>query len=114
MNTSKYGNRKTVVNGITFDSKLEAKRYNELVLLQKAKLISELQLQFEFILQDGFIYDGKKERAIKYKADFYYKDNKLNKYVCEDAKGFKTKEYAIKRKLLLFKYPDLIFREIVK
>ena len=93
----KFGNVKTVVDGITFDSKLEAKRYQELMLMQKAGLISELVLQEAFIV----IPKQQGERATIYKADFSYRDENGQKIV-EDSKGMRTADYVIKRKLMLF------------
>lgn len=111
----KYGNKKTTVDGIAFDSRQEARRYRELALLQRAGEISELELQKEFELvpaqyetfprygkKGQRIKDGKRciEKPVKYKADFVYKENGL--YIVEDAKGVRTKEYIIKRKLMLY------------
>lgn len=99
----KYGNKKVKLDGIAFDSKKEAMRYAELKLLQRAGEISELELQKEFVLIPSQRIDGKVvEKSCKYKADFYYRDNKSGKYICEDTKGFKTREYIIKRKLMLY------------
>lgn len=110
---AKYGNKKTIIDGYVFDSKLEAKRFTELKTMLKLGNIFNLTLQKKFILQDGFRYNGKAERAITYVCDFYYIDKQGNEYV-EDAKGFKTDVYAIKRKMFLFKYPSLIFKEIMR
>lgn len=100
---TKYKSKKTIIDGITFASKKEAKRYSELKLLLKCGQIADLELQKEFILlpsQKG--ENGKvKERSVKYKADFVYKD-KNGKQIVEDTKGFKTAEYIIKRKLMLY------------
>lgn len=54
MKYNKYGNIKTVIDGIKFDSKRESERYLELKLLEKAGEISDLKLQPRFILQHGF------------------------------------------------------------
>lgn len=115
----KYGNKKVVVDGIEFDSKKEARRYSELKLLQRAGQISDLQLQQEFELipaqYETFerygktgkrLQDGKRciEKRCVYKADFAYKrDGQL---VVEDtkSKATRTKDYIIKRKLLLERY----------
>lgn len=108
----KYHNRKTVIDGIKFDSKKEANRYVELKLMEKAGVIHSLHLQPSFILQEAFTdYTGKKHRAIKYKADFEYIEN--DKLTVEDVKGFKTKEYRLKAKLFMFKYQDVVFKEII-
>ena len=100
---SKYKSRKTVVDGIEFDSKKEAKRYSELKLLERAGQIQELELQKPFVLIPAQKVNGKVvERACKYIADFVYKEN--GKTVVEDTKGVKTKDYIIKRKLMLLVY----------
>ena len=77
----KYGNRKTVVDGIKFDSGAEAGRYKELRLMEKAGAIKDLILQPEFLLQDKFKHKGKTERAVKYIADFKYFDVSRGVYV---------------------------------
>lgn len=110
---AKYGNKKTIIDGYVFDSKLEAKRFIELKTMLKLGNISNLILQKKFLLQDSFKYNGKAERAITYVCDFYYTDKQGNEWV-EDAKGFKTEVYKIKRKLFLFKYPHIKFMEILK
>ena len=103
---SKYKAKKTIIDGITFDSKSEAKRYEELKLLQRGGAIQNLSLQPRFMLQEGFvnIHTGKKERAIEYVSDFMYDEG--NETIVEDVKGFKTSDYKIKRKLFLFKYQN--------
>lgn len=109
---NKYLNRKVTINGETFDSKKEYKRYCELSLLQRAGAITDLQRQVKFVLipaqyetyerysKDGKrLKDGQKcvERECAYIADFVYKEN--GKTVVEDTKGMRTKDYIIKRKL---------------
>ena len=109
---NKYKTKKTIIDNIKFDSKKEANRYCELKLLEKAKEISHLILQPEFLLLEGFRYKGKKIQSMKYIADFQYIE-KDGTEVVEDVKGFKTKEYNIKKKLFLHKYGDRFdFREI--
>lgn len=113
---NKYGNKKVTVDGIEFDSRKEAKRYCELKLLERAGEISGLELQKEFELvpaqyenvsREEYIKSkGKKtrgkciERAVEYKADFVYIENGI--IVVEDTKGMRTKDYIIKRKLMLW------------
>lgn len=111
-NKSKYGANKAVVDGITFASKKEARRYSQLKLLERAGEISDLQLQvkfeliptqFEEVEVNGKIRRGKCiERSISYYADFTYKDNSTGETVVEDAKGMKTEVYKIKKKLMLY------------
>ena len=98
MTRNKYRNVKTKINGIEFDSKKEANRYIELKILQKAGIIKDLELQKKYEL----IPKQKNERACYYIADFVYTENG-NKIV-EDTKGKKTKDYIIKRKLMLYRY----------
>ena len=116
---SKYGAQKIKIDGIVFDSRKEAYRYGELKLLQRAGKIQNLELQKEFVLiptywetvLTGEYYKrGEKkglpktkkiciEQGVSYIADFCYIEN--GRTVVEDTKGFKTKDYIIKRKLML-------------
>ncbi|MBR5289621.1 MAG: DUF1064 domain-containing protein [Erysipelotrichaceae bacterium] len=108
----KYRNRKVEVDGIVFDSKKEANRYLELKELAAAGEISDLQMQVKFVLipkqkepdtigKRGGIHKGKMlEQECTYLADFVYiKDGET---IVEDTKGFRTKDYRIKRKLMLY------------
>jgi len=109
----KYGAKKTTVNGIIFDSKKEAKRYGELLLLEKAGDIKDLELQPVFILQKGFTHKGKLVREIKYIADFKYYDRRAEAWVVEDVKGFRPAEYMIKKKIFLKLYGHIYeFNEV--
>lgn len=116
MKRNKYYAKKCVLDGIEFDSKKEAHRYAELLLLQRAKEISGLQRQVKFVLipvqyemYERYGKNGKElapgkrllEKECAYIADFVY-TNKDGKLVVEDTKGVKTKDYIIKRKLMLF------------
>ena len=97
-------------NGITFDSKAEMHRYFGLLAMEKNGTITELELQPEFILQESYVRDGKKIQALTYRADFAYRDFQGRKII-EDVKGMKTEVYKIKKKILLYKYPDINFIE---
>lgn len=97
-----------MINGITFDSQKEASRYCELNLLVRAGKISDLRRQVTFEL----VPKQSDERAVKYIADFVYLDNGTGKTIIEDVKGYRTKEYIIKRKILKHRYPYLTFKEI--
>lgn len=91
---SKYRNQKTVVDGIVFDSKKEAMRYQHLKAFERAGLINDLRLQVPYVL----IEKSSHGRAIKYVADFvYYEDGNL---VVEDVKGVKTDVYRLKKRLM--------------
>ena len=105
MRNSKYGNRKTIVYGIAFDSRREARRYVELSLLQRAGEIRDLKLQEKFELIPAVKDERGKvvERAAYYIADFVYID-KNGQQVVEDAKGARTREYILKRKLMRWRH----------
>ena len=109
---SKYRAIKTVVDGITFDSRKEGRRYRELRLLEKAGVIKDLCLQPHFLLQEAYKKNGKTVRKIEYIADFSYYDLEKDKFVVEDVKGLKTDVYRLKKKIFEFKYPDLEISEI--
>lgn len=111
MQIKKYGNKRTIYNGRTYDSKKEAKRSYELDLLQRAGYIRNLERQRRFELQQSCKIRGTTIRAITYIADFYYYDNVKKTWVAEDTKGFRTEVYKIKKKLFLVKYPDILFIE---
>lgn len=119
MRRSKYGNRKTVVDGITFDSKKEANRFRELQLLERAGKITALQRQVKYVLiptqrefsneiykkgaHQGHFKPGKVlEKECSYIADFAYIQD--GAYVVEDTKGVRTEAYKIKRNLMLVCY----------
>jgi hypothetical protein len=100
----KYGNSKIVDSGITFDSKAEHKRWQHLVLLEKAGEIKDLRLQVPFELIPAQVSPlGKKQRPTVYLADFCYTD-KAGRKVVEDVKGAVTPEYRLKRKLMLWRH----------
>ena len=115
----KYGNKKIQAGGQVFDSKKEYKRFCELSLLERAGEITNLQRQVPYLLipeqrapstevyKKGSRAGQPKpgpvlERRVVYIADFVYQQN--GETVVEDTKGIKTKEYIIKRKLLLYRY----------
>jgi hypothetical protein len=91
---SKYGSKKTIIDGITFDSAKEAKRYVELRYRKLAGEIDYLELQVEFELNDGGTH------SLIYRADFVYRESKTSELVVEDVKGFRTVEYKKKRRLM--------------
>lgn len=107
MSRTKYRNTSVTHDGFRFDSKAELKRYQELKWLEQAGAISGLERQKEYLLipaQPG-------ERKVSYRADFVYREN--GQQVVEDVKGMKTKDYVIKRKLMLFMH-GIRIREITK
>lgn len=98
---SKYRNKKTLVDGKVFDSKREAERYAELCLMQRGGLIADLRCQvpFELVPAQRDAKGKLVERPVKYIADFVYLDQ--GEMVVEDVKGKATREFIIKRKLML-------------
>lgn len=114
---SKYYSIKTrASDGIVFDSKKEAQRWEQLLLLQKAGKIVELrrQVKYELIpaqyrIEERYSKTGKRlkdhkrliERKVEYIADFVYTDAGTGETFVEDTKGVRTKDYTIKRKLML-------------
>ena len=104
MRWSKYGNRKTYVGGKAFDSAREANRYTELYLMQKAGKIQDLQCQVSFELVPGIKSESGRgiQRPITYVADFTYRED--DRLVVEDAKGYRTEVYNIKKKLMRWRH----------
>ncbi len=98
---SKYGAKKTVVDGITFDSQAEATRYGVLKVIQASGLITGLRLQVPYQIT----VNGKK--VCRYVADFVYIEN--GKEVVEDVKGMKTPVYNLKKKLMEAVFGVVIF-----
>lgn len=103
---SKYNNKKVVYDGITFDSKAERDYYLYLLDLKQRGIVTDIQLQSSFLLQEKFRKNGKLYREITYKADFEvtYADGHVE---IVDVKGMVTKDFAIKQKLFEYKYPEL-------
>lgn len=129
--TSKYHNRKIEINGIRFDSRKEAQRYVQLMNAMRLGAIRDLRLQVDFTIQEAHTdCQGKRIRAIRYRADFTYRltgvlpgevsaeDRDLwHRYftagtetVVEDVKGVKTQAYKLKEKLMAKK--GISIREI--
>lgn len=114
---SKYGSRKVTVDGVTYDSVKEYRRFKELSLLERAGTIQNLQRQVKYVLipaqrefcneiytkgrKKGCFKPGKLlEKECSYIADFAYIQN--GEIVVEDTKGFRTNDYIVKRKLMLW------------
>ena len=109
MSYNKYNNKKTIVDGIKFDSEMESHYYIYLKHLKEIGEIVDFVLQPTYLLQEGFNLNGKRIRAITYKADFkvIYKDGHEEVI---DVKGKLTEEFKIKRKMLLYRYRDINFK----
>lgn len=103
MEYRKYHNKKTMFDGIKFDSKKESQYYAILKVLEKAGKIRDLRLQVPFVLIETFRVGDRTYRKTKYIADFTYFDDKDKLHVI-DVKGFRTKEYELKKKLMAWKY----------
>jgi hypothetical protein len=116
MKRNKFNAKKTEVDGITFDSREEARRFTVLKESERCGEIHELTLQPSWVLQTGFRFCGKAVRPITYKADFMYRDG--DTMVIEDVKGHRTPAYRIKAKLLKRLLADtnskFVFREVMK
>jgi hypothetical protein len=97
------------LDGITFDSKGEAARYQELRLLEQAGEIADLRVHTRWELQPGWRDStGKWWRPITYESDFDYMEG--DEFVVEDFKGMKTQVFKLKEKLFRFLYPEFTFR----
>ena len=101
---SKYKNKKIVIDGHKFDSQKEGNYYLKLKVLKDLGQIKDLELQKVYELQPSFKLNNKTYRKITYKADFCYISVPDNKLHVVDVKGFKTKEYLLKKKMLAYKY----------
>lgn len=126
---AKYHNKKTMTaDGILHDSRKEAVRWTYLNLLEKAGHITDLQRQVEFVLipeqrePSTEVYQRGKNRGkpkegrlieqkVVYRADFVYTDLKSGERVVEDTKGVKTKDYILKRKMMLY-FHNIRIKEI--
>ena len=116
---NKYRNKKVTIDGEVFDSKREATRYKELKLLERCGAISDLKRQVTYELiptqrekstrvytkgrKKGQPIEGKViEKAVTYTADFTYIDSATGTVVVEDAKGMRTRDYILRRKMMLY------------
>ena len=112
----KYHNTKVIYKDIRFSSKKEMRRYITLKQLERAGIINELELQPKFLLLDTIHYKDKTYPKTYYIADFKYFDKEKGKYIIEDIKSpitAKDKVYRLKIKMLLAKYPDIDFIEVI-
>ena len=113
----KYHNKKTFIDGIKFDSKLEAERYAQLKMMERAGVIRDLELQPEYELIPSFKKDGKTWRKTVYKADFRYILAEDDKTIIEDVKGSTaviTDVFRLKQKLFEYKYPELNIKIVTR
>ena len=113
----KYHNKKTVADGIKFDSRLEAERYAQLKMMERAGAIRDLELQPEYELIPSFKKDGKTWRRTVYKADFRYILAEGDRIIIEDVKGSTaviTDVFRLKRKLFEYRYPELTIKIVTR
>ena len=113
----KYHNKKTVADGIKFDSRLEAERYAQLKILERAGVIRDLELQPEYELIPSFKKDGKTWRKTVYKADFRYILAEGDRIIIEDVKGSTaviTDVFRLKQKLFEYRYPELTIKIVTR
>ena len=95
---NKYSARRTVVDGKSFDSAHEAKRYSELKVMERAGHISNLELQVPIFLEgrEGPMLT-ETGRPMRLTVDFRYLDESTGLTVWEDAKGKKTRDYLVRK-----------------
>ena len=105
---SKYNNRRVTLDGITFDSQAEARRYEQLRLLQQAGDISELNVHERIVIVPAECIDGKMEHDLHYEADFTYLSDGWR--VVEDVKGVQTPLFRLKWRLLRQRWAGLKVR----
>lgn len=103
---SKYHAKKTVVDGVTFDSKREANRYLVLKGMEEDGTIKDLRRQVRYELVPAFDVDGRHYRPVYYVADFVYVED--GEEVVEDVKGMVTDVYRLKSKLFARRYGKAI------
>ena len=106
MPANKYKAVKTEVDGIVFASKREAKRFVELKLLQRAGKIEGLTCQPKYEL----VVNGKK--VGRYTGDFYYFDRETKKLIVEESKGYRVRDYVLRRNLFRALNPSIEHREV--
>lgn len=105
---NKYGAKKVKLDGHMFDSKRESEYYIKYRQMVDDGQLASMELHPKFILQEHFRdSNGKMERAITYKADFLltYPDGKK---LAVEVKGFKTRDYILRRKMFKYKYKGVI------
>lgn len=105
---SKYGAKVTYVGGLRFDSKFEARHFEELTLLERAGHISNLRVhpRYEIVAKSTH------GRALYYEGDFAYEENGCE--VVVDTKGVETPIFRLKSRLFRERYPHIVFRVVRK
>ena len=108
----KYNAKRTTQDGVTFDSLAEARRYDELKLMEAAGEIWNLKVHQRYEIVPPVVFNGRLLKAKYYEADFTYFDRLTKCTTVEDVKGMRTDLYLIKRNLFLLRYPNLKFIEV--
>ena len=113
---TKYHAKKTEIDGILFDSKLEADRYLQLKFLKMAGEISDLKLQPELQIFQGYIdpETGEHHKSRYYVGDFQYVDKAEHKVIVEDTKGIETADFRLKWDYVRSQYPEFEFRKLTR
>ncbi len=116
MRIPKYRNQIVEVDGIRFASRLEARRYQQLKLLELAGEIRGLIPQPKYVLQDRTTDPNTGESIPRqmYYGDFQYWDVRLGRLVCEDTKGIETQTFRLKWNLVRPRYPHVLFKVVTK
>lgn len=112
---TKYNAKRQTVDGIDFDSKTELKRWQQLQTLERGGVISGLRRADEYVVLPAFVYQGKKQRAIKYRPDFAYTEN--GQQIVEEVKSTataKARDYSLRKKLFMYTHPEILFREVIR
>lgn len=94
----KYRNEPCEVGGEKYRSKREMRRHQDLVLLERAGLISDLRREMPFVLAPATRINGRLKPALRYVADFVYVEHGHQRV--EDAKGVRTQVFRIKQHLM--------------
>jgi hypothetical protein len=115
MARNKYHARKTIVGDIVFDSKSEANRYTDLLILQKAGIITDLKCQPAFVLLEGFKdITGKREQAIRYTADFeYFEDGRRIVEEIKSRATAKARDWSLRKRLFKSRYREIELRVVM-
>jgi len=108
---SKFGNIKTTIDGILFDSKLESRFYEYAKQLKEMGKIKDFEMQVKYEIFPSFKKNGKSWRKIEYVADFviHHFDETIEVI---DVKGVETDVFKIKQKMFEYKYPDLVLQTV--
>lgn len=113
MTEAKYKNKKVVIDGIAFDSKDEAEYYKTLLVLRERGVVKAFERQKRFVLQPKFkAATGETVREIGYVVDFVIDYGDLK--VAVDVKGMSTQQGELRRKMFLYRFPDVPLRWVAR